>query len=66
MAERSQAGHAMLLRPQFFRSFGVPRRAKRIFTEFWDPPMMGIFGINRVLDPPKVTPITRSGREPKF
>ena len=30
------------------------------------PPIMGIFGINRVLEPLKVSPITSSGREPKF
>ena len=27
----------MLLRPYFFRRFGALRRAKMIFTEFWDP-----------------------------
>ena len=30
------------------------------------PSIMSIFGINRVLEPPKVSPITSSGREPKF
>ena len=30
------------------------------------PPIMGIFGINRVLEPLKVSPIMSSGREPKF
>ena len=50
-----------------------------VFSQFWcsktrqddfhgvlGPPIMGIFGINRALDPQKVSPITSSGREPKF
>ena len=50
-----------------------------VFSQFWcsktrqddfhgvlGPPIMSIFGINRALDPQKVSPITSSGREPKF
>ena len=50
-----------------------------VFSQFWwsktrqddfhgvlGPSIMSIFGINRVLEPPKVSPITSSGREPKF
>ena len=50
-----------------------------VFSQFWcsktrqddfhgvlGPPIMGIFGINRVLELQKVSPITSSGREPKF
>ena len=50
----------------FFSQFGCSKTRQDNFHGVLGNPKMIVFDINSVLDPQKVSPITSSGREPKF